>query len=38
MAKSVNLTRKYVYEEGFVGFSWTTAFLGPFEPLRRGDL
>ena len=38
MAKSVNLTREYVYEEGFVGFSWRAAFLGPFEPLIRGDL
>ena len=38
MAKSVNLTRKYVYEEGFVGFSWRAVFLGPFEPLIRGDL
>ncbi len=38
MAKSVNLTKKYVYEEGFVGFSWRAAFLGPFEPLIRGDL
>ncbi len=38
MAQSVNLTKKYVYEEGFVGFSWRAAFLGPFEPLIRGDL
>lgn len=37
MAVEINLKKGNLVKKGFVGYSWTTFFFGPFVPLFRGD-